>query len=78
MGLEIARTCARQEMASFPNVRPNRKPSDLSEGIRVRRVLLVVAALANAAIRIVSALSELATPGADVAMHSYDQMRVPA
>ena len=78
MGLEIARTCARQEMASFPNVRPNRKPSDLSEGVRVRCVLLAVAALANAAIRIVSALSELATPGADVAMRPLHRVQVPA
>jgi hypothetical protein len=65
-------------MASFPNVRPNRLPSDLSEGIRMLRVPLAVAALSSTAIRIVSSLSELATPGAVVAMHTYDQRRVSA
>jgi len=53
-------------------------PSDLSEGICVPRVPLAVAAVTPAAVRIVSTLSELATPGADVAMHSLDQMQVSA
>ncbi len=65
-------------MASFPNVRPLRKSSDLSEGVRLLRVPLAVAALSSAAIRIVSTLSELATPRADFAMHPYKQMRVSA
>jgi hypothetical protein len=65
-------------MASFPNVRPDRLPSDLSEGIRMPCVPLAVAAHSSAAIRIVSALSELATPGADFAMHLHDRMRVSA
>jgi hypothetical protein len=65
-------------MASFPNVRPNRLPSDLSEGIRMLCVPLAVAALSSTAIRIVSSLSELATPRAVVAMHTYDQRRVSA
>jgi len=64
-------------MASFPNVRPSLKRPDLSERFRMVRVPLAIAALAIAAERIVSALSELATPGA-VAMHSLDQKRVPA
>ncbi|MFI5053103.1 MAG: hypothetical protein ACHQDE_01975 [Acidimicrobiia bacterium] len=42
------------------------------------RVPLAVAALSSAAIRIVSTLSELATPRADFAMHPYKQMRVSA
>ena len=41
------------------------------------RVPLAIAAFAIAAERIVSALSELATPGA-VAVLSLDQKRVPA
>jgi hypothetical protein len=65
-------------MASFPNVRPSRFPSDLSEGIRMPCVPLAVAALSSAAIRIVSSLSELATPRAEVAMHMHDQRRVSA
>ena len=52
--------------------------SDLSEGIRMLRVPLAVAMLESVAIRIVSALSELATPRADSAMHPYDQVQVPA
>ena len=65
-------------MASFPNVRPLRLSSDMSEGIRMLFVPLAVAALSGAAIRIVSTLSELATPRAEVAMHTYDRMRVSA
>jgi len=65
-------------MASFSNVRPSVKRPDLSERFRMVRVPLAIAALAIAAVRIVSALSELATPGAAVAMCSYDQRRVPA
>jgi len=47
-------------MASFPNVRPYRKPSDLSEGVRVSRFPLAVATLV-VALGTVFALSELAT-----------------
>ncbi len=47
-------------MASFPNVRPTRLPSDLSEGIRMLRVPLAVATLV-VALGTVFALSELAT-----------------
>jgi len=64
-------------MASFPNVRPSSKRPDMSRRLRVVRVPLAIAAFAIAAERIVSALSELATPGA-VAMLSLDQKRVPA
>ncbi len=65
-------------MASFPNVRPNRMSSDLSEGVRLLCVPLAVAAVAPAAVRIVSTLSELATPRAAVAMHPLDQVQVSA
>src|ERR1700690_3338926 len=47
-------------MASFPNVRPLRNPSDPSEGVRASRVLLAVATLV-VALSAVFALSELAT-----------------
>jgi hypothetical protein len=52
--------------------------SDLSEGIRMLCIPLAVATLSSVAIRIVSTLSELATPRVDVAMHLYDRMRVSA
>jgi len=65
-------------MASFLNVRPSLKRPDVSRRFCMVRVLLAIAALAIAAVRIVSALSELATPGAAAAMCSLDQRRVPA
>jgi len=65
------------EMASFPNVRPSLKRPDTSERFRMVRVPLAIAALAIAAERVVSTLSELATPRV-VAVHSLDQRRVPA
>ena len=48
-------------MASFPNVRPLRMSSDLSEGIRMLRVPLAVATLRRRNLASSSTLSELAT-----------------
>ena len=57
---EYARTCARKEMASFPNVRPSKRPAGAWRLRMVRHGSLVIAALVLAAVAAV-ALSELAS-----------------
>ena len=62
--------CAREEMASYPNLRPTEKPSDSSEGIRMSWILLLAVAALVFAAGTVFALSELATPRGDHTVHS--------
>lgn len=77
-GLEIARTCAREEMASFPNLRTPVEPSDESEGVRMSGVLpLAVAALVLAAGTVV-ALSELATLRGSHTVHTAPEFLTSA
>ena len=68
--LEIARMCAREEMASYPKLRPTEKPSDSSEGIRMSWILLLAVAALVFAAGTVFALSELATPRGAHTVHT--------